>query len=56
MGFLSDLLGVSNSDAEERTLAERDEIGREDLGRTAPDSENMDPGHSCGGGEGTYDH
>lgn len=52
-GFFNNLFGGSevSRDAWERTMDEREERGRDDLGRTAPDSENEDVAGSCGAGD-----
>lgn len=53
-------LGLSDSeaarDAQDRTDDEYWERGQDNLGRTSSDSENDDPAHSCGGGDGDYDN
>ena len=52
-------LGLDDSeagrDAQERTDDEYEKRGNDNLGSTPLDSENDDPAHSCGGGDGNYD-
>lgn len=56
--FWAELMGLDDSpsarDAQERTDDEYRERGKENLGSTERDSENSDPAHSCGGGDGDY--